>query len=52
MRIADFLLGLLFNPDDGSKTFQLNVGGLLPNYHGVTTQKIVLFKLKYRLPNI
>jgi hypothetical protein len=31
LRFGDFLLGLLFHPEDGGDTFLRNVGGLLPN---------------------
>jgi hypothetical protein len=41
--LAGFLLGLLFNPEDGVNMFLLNDGGHLPNYMGLQTQETVLF---------
>jgi hypothetical protein len=32
MLLAGFLLAILFDPEDGSSKFLLNVGGLLPDY--------------------
>jgi hypothetical protein len=41
--LLPFLLGLLFNPEDGSDTLVRNIGGLLQTVDGVTPQKIAFF---------
>jgi hypothetical protein len=37
--IADFLLRLLFYPEDEGDMFLRNIGGLLPNYNGFQVRR-------------
>jgi hypothetical protein len=41
--LSDFLLGCLFDPDDGGSTVLQIGGGLLPNYMAVHPRKKMLF---------
>jgi hypothetical protein len=41
--LANFLLGLLFDPEDGGDMFLRNVSSLLNGLHGVIFQKTELF---------
>jgi hypothetical protein len=46
MVLPDFLLGLLFNPEDGSSIVLQNIGGLLPDYLAVHSRGQYLFNKK------
>jgi hypothetical protein len=47
--VADFLLGLLFDHEDGGDTFLRHLGGLLPKLHGFTTDNHSCENLKSSL---
>jgi hypothetical protein len=41
--LAGFMLGLLFDPEDGDTTFHQSVGGLLLDYTALHPRRYVLF---------